>query len=66
MDIKRGSPFAQTFVVELANGCVGYVPSEDAYAGGYESQMAPSSKLVPGSGEQIVAETIKLLEGMRG
>lgn len=65
MDIKRGSGFAHTFVVELANGCVGYVPSEDAYEGGYESQMAPSSKLVPGSGEQIVAETVKLLEGMR-
>ena len=65
MDIKRGSGFAHTFVVELANGCVGYVPSEDAYEGGYESQMAPSSKLVPGSGEQIVAETLALLEGMR-
>ncbi len=61
MDIKRGSPFANTFVVELANGCVGYVPTEDAYEGGYESQMAPSSKLVPGSGEQIVAATIELL-----
>ncbi len=61
MDIKRGSPFANTFVVELANGCVGYVPTEDAYDGGYESQMAPSSKLVPGMGEKIVAETIELL-----
>ncbi len=64
MDIKRGSPFAHTFVVELANGCVGYVPTEDAYEGGYESQMAPSSKLVPGSGEKIVAETLKLLGRM--
>lgn len=61
MDIKRGSPFAHTVVVELANGCVGYVPTEDAYEGGYESQMAPSSKLTPGSGEKIVAETLKLL-----
>ncbi len=61
VDIKRGSPFAHTVVVELANGCVGYVPTEDAYEGGYESQMAPSSKLMPGSGEKIVAETLKLL-----
>jgi len=61
MDIKRGSPFAQTVVVELANGCVGYVCTEDAYEGGYESQMAPSSKLVPGMGEKIVEETLKLL-----
>ena len=48
-------------MVELAYGCVGYVPTEDDYEGGYESQMAPSSKLVPGSGEKIVAETLKLL-----
>lgn len=65
MDIKRGSPFTNTFVVELANGCVGYVPSEDAYEGGYESQMAPSSKLVPGSGEKIAAELVELLKSMR-
>ena len=32
--------------------------------GGYESQMAPSSKLVAGSGEKIVAETIELLKGL--
>ncbi|MGI5819561.1 MAG: hypothetical protein ACOX9R_15835, partial [Armatimonadota bacterium] len=31
MDIKRGSPFANTFVVELANGSIGYVVTEDAY-----------------------------------
>ncbi len=66
MDIKRGSPFANTFVVELANGSIGYVPSEDAYDGGYESQMAPSSKLVAGSGEKMVAETIELLKDLHG
>lgn len=66
MDIKHGSPFPYTFAVELANGCVGYVPSEDAYDGGYESQMAPSSKLVPGSGEKIAAELVELLKSMRG
>ncbi|MFW5868852.1 MAG: hypothetical protein ACOCX2_13600 [Armatimonadota bacterium] len=66
MDIKRGSPFANTFIVELANGSIGYVPTEDAYAGGYESQMAPSSKLVPGSGETIVEETVALLKELKG
>jgi hypothetical protein len=65
MDIKRGSPWENTFVVELANGSIGYVPTEDAYEGGYESQLAPSSKLVPGSGEAIVAETIELLRQLR-
>lgn len=65
LDIKRGSPFARTFVVELANGCVGYVPTEDAYEGGYESRPAPSSKLEPGMGEKIVSETLALLEHLR-
>lgn len=63
--IKRRSKFQPTFVVELANGCIGYVPTEDAYEGGYESQMAPSSKLVPGSGERIVEETVRLLDSMK-
>ncbi len=66
LDIKRGSPFANTFVVELANGSIGYVPTEDAYEGGYESQMAPSSKLIGGSGETIVEETIDLLRELNG
>ncbi|MGM0494658.1 MAG: hypothetical protein ACQER1_17130 [Armatimonadota bacterium] len=64
MDIKRGSPWENTFIVELANGSIGYVVTEDAYEGGYESQMAPSSKLVPGAGETIVAETIELLRDL--
>jgi len=35
--IKRASPFARTYVVGLANGCVGYVPTREAIAqGGYE------------------------------
>jgi len=64
LDIKRRSNFGPTFVVGLANGCIGYVPTEDAYEGGYESQMAPSSKMQPGNGEIIVDETLALLETM--
>lgn len=64
LDIKRRSKFQPTFVVELANGCIGYVPTEDAYEGGYESQMACSSKLVPGSGEKIADACVELLNSM--
>ncbi len=63
-DIKRRSPFDNTFIAELANGCIGYVPTEDAYEGGYESSMCLSSKMEPGNGEIIVDETVSLLETM--
>jgi len=63
-DIKARSPFDNTFIAELANGCIGYVPTEDAYEGGYESSMCLSSKMEPGNGEIIVDETVKLLESM--
>ena len=65
MDIKRGSVFTNTFIVELANGSIGYVPTDDAYDFGYESQMAPSSKLAPGAGGRIVEETIELLRELK-
>lgn len=63
-DIKKRSQFDNTFIAELANGCIGYVPTEDAYEGGYESSMCLSSKMAPGNGEIIVDETVELLESM--
>lgn len=39
--IKHESPARWTFVVELANDCVGYVPTEEGFAqGAYEGQSA--------------------------
>ncbi|HOM80644.1 MAG TPA: neutral/alkaline non-lysosomal ceramidase N-terminal domain-containing protein [Armatimonadota bacterium] len=60
--MKEASPFQPTFVVELANACVGYVPTPEAFTqGGYEPRTAPSSKLVPEAGDQITEVTLKLL-----
>lgn len=62
LDIKENSPFEPTFVVSLANGCVGYVPTPQAFVGGgYEPRTARSSKLCPEAGDRIAATAIRLL-----
>ncbi len=76
MDIKRGSKFEPTFPVSLANGSIGYVATEDSYAetylpekgeaftGGYETTPARSSKVAPGSGEQIAQACVELVNSL--
>ena len=41
--IKRASPFQETFVISLANGAEGYLPTPDHHAlGGYETWLGTS------------------------
>lgn len=65
LDIKARSPFGPTFVVELANGCVGYVPDARAVLdqSGYEPRTARSSKLAPEAGQQLADAAVALLQG---
>lgn len=61
--IKMHSPVTPTFVVSLANGWVGYVPTMAAFqrTGGHESTSALWSKLVPEAGDMLADTALELL-----
>src|SRR5262249_2757057 len=65
-EIKRRSPYRYTFIFELANDYVGYIPDQKAFdRGGYQVWTGLHSFLERGSGEAIVAEAVALLERLR-
>ncbi len=68
LDIKEGSPFPFTFPVSLANGCVGYIPTEKAlgeHGGGYETRLTSYSNLRPDAGSIMREQLIEFAKEMK-
>lgn len=67
LDLRARSNFPFTFPVELANGCIGYVPTEDAlgpHGGGYETRLSAYSNLEVKAGSKIVEGLLELAKGL--
>src|SRR5207248_3526081 len=61
-EIKRRSPFRYTYVFELANDYIGYIPDRRGFdRGGYQVWTGLHSFLERGTGELIVSEAVDLL-----
>lgn len=62
--VKAASAFPFTYIVELANGCVGYTPPAEEFlpsGGGMETWLIDYRNLVPAAEEMIVRTSQKLI-----
>ena len=65
--IKKESPLRPTFVIELANGYNGYLPTARQHAlGGYETWRARSSYLAVEAEAKVRGTLLRLLHDVAG
>jgi len=63
LDIKNRSPFRHTYVAELANDWIGYLPNLEGHKlGGYQVWTGFHSYAEPGTGERIADEIVAMLK----
>ena len=62
--IKARSDAEQTFLIQLANGTQGYLPTAKAEAGGHYSAFISSGNVGHVGGEQLVRETLQNIRQM--
>jgi hypothetical protein len=66
LDIKARSPQQPTFIIELANGYNGYLPTKAQHAlGGYETWRARSSYLEVDAADKITEKALELLRELK-
>lgn len=61
--MKAQSPAVQTFVVQLA-GSGSYVPTKRSIKGGAYGAVASSTLIGPEGGQELVNETLRMIQGM--
>lgn len=63
VDIKNRSPFEHTYVAELANDWIGYLPDRQGHEmGGYQTWMGQHSFAEVGTGERVADEVVAMLK----
>ena len=63
LEIKQRSPFKHTYIAELANDWIGYLPDREAHRlGGYQTWMGLHSYAEIGTGEQMANAVIQMLQ----
>ncbi len=67
LEIKRRSPYRQTFVCGLSNDYVGYLPDRQAFElGGYQTWVGLHCFAEVGTGEAVVEECLRMLHELGG
>jgi neutral ceramidase len=62
VDIKKRSPFKHTYVAELANDWIGYLPDREGHQlGGYQTWTGLHSYAEVGTGERVVDNVVAML-----
>ncbi|MBP7141827.1 MAG: hypothetical protein KBA71_07955 [Opitutaceae bacterium] len=65
LQVKMNSPYRYTFLNELANGAIGYIPTRRAMSEGAYGASPPTTRNEPGNGEALVDSAIRQLIALR-
>ena len=67
LEIKKWSPFKYTFIAELCNDAVGYIPTYEAFMrGGYEATPVVSVRSTPALGQMIADANFRNHRKLKG